>query len=268
MFVALFASMLGIVCGLGLFAAFRVNHDPFARMASGGPRLQLSVDGPLVGAASDAAPTATPFGARFAVNLPQARPVAAPVVLADSGPPASSATNDSAAPASAGDTGPIAAATPPTDNPDSANEAPPTSAGEALAPGVEAVRSVAAVTSPIDPAPEVNAQEQDSAPDAKSDAAGARPSATAAPHLRHAGTRRAGLRLKPKAERRRKLAVIRRRPPAPVSNATAPQNPVWPQAVQPTPDATARLARRRPSGLQNPNGSAVTTFAGYDSTPR
>ena len=42
MVVAILAAITGISCGLGLFAAFRVNHEPLARLAEGSPRLALN----------------------------------------------------------------------------------------------------------------------------------------------------------------------------------------------------------------------------------
>ena len=42
--VAVLASIVGISCGLGLFAAFRVNHEPLARLSNGKPSLQLAFD--------------------------------------------------------------------------------------------------------------------------------------------------------------------------------------------------------------------------------
>ena len=42
MVVAVLAAIAGIGCGLGLFATFRVNHEPLARLAEGGPPMQLA----------------------------------------------------------------------------------------------------------------------------------------------------------------------------------------------------------------------------------
>jgi hypothetical protein len=54
MVVAILAAIAGIGCGLGLFATFRVNHEPLARLAEGGPPMQLAfVD---LGHGSDARP--------------------------------------------------------------------------------------------------------------------------------------------------------------------------------------------------------------------
>jgi hypothetical protein len=44
MIVAILAAIAGISCGLGLFATFRVNHEPLARLAEGSPPMQLAFD--------------------------------------------------------------------------------------------------------------------------------------------------------------------------------------------------------------------------------
>jgi hypothetical protein len=49
MVVAILAAITGIGCGLGLFATFRVNHEPLARLAEGSPPLQLAVDNRALG---------------------------------------------------------------------------------------------------------------------------------------------------------------------------------------------------------------------------
>jgi hypothetical protein len=66
---AFLASVIGISCGLGLFAAFRVNREPFAQVANGAAPLQLV----LAASASIVAADRTdrlevPFGVRFQVN--------------------------------------------------------------------------------------------------------------------------------------------------------------------------------------------------------
>jgi hypothetical protein len=43
MAVAILAAIAGIGCGLGLFATFRVNHEPLTRLAEGSPPLQLGL---------------------------------------------------------------------------------------------------------------------------------------------------------------------------------------------------------------------------------
>lgn len=49
MIVAILAAIAGIGCGLGLFATFRVNHEPLARLAEASPPLQLAVDNLALG---------------------------------------------------------------------------------------------------------------------------------------------------------------------------------------------------------------------------
>jgi hypothetical protein len=44
MAVTVLAAILGISCGLGLFATFRVNHEPLARLSDGGVSLQLALE--------------------------------------------------------------------------------------------------------------------------------------------------------------------------------------------------------------------------------
>jgi hypothetical protein len=70
--VAIMASILGISCGLGVFAAFHVNRDPILLSPSGTPPL-------LVSNATPTAPsepgTAEPFATRVTVAVPPA-PVA------------------------------------------------------------------------------------------------------------------------------------------------------------------------------------------------
>jgi hypothetical protein len=74
MIVAMFASIVAIGCGLGMFAAFRVNHEPLARLQSGSPPLQLVFGNGAPAAISDAA--MAPFGVRFQLNAPVAMPAA------------------------------------------------------------------------------------------------------------------------------------------------------------------------------------------------
>ena len=62
--VAVLAAIAGITCGLGLFATFRVNHEPLARFSEGGPPLQLAFDNLAPG--PDAA---LPMPARYPLNV-------------------------------------------------------------------------------------------------------------------------------------------------------------------------------------------------------
>jgi hypothetical protein len=74
MIVAMFASIFAISCGLGVFAAFRLNHEPFARLASGSPPLQLASDNAATARATEAA--AASFGDRFRLATPRSNATA------------------------------------------------------------------------------------------------------------------------------------------------------------------------------------------------
>jgi hypothetical protein len=92
--VAMLASMASICCCLGVFAAFRVNHEPFTRSQSSNPPLQLVFGNGAPAVATDAA--VAPFGVRFALNVPPAtRPIPTPA-------PANHPTADILAPDAAG----------------------------------------------------------------------------------------------------------------------------------------------------------------------
>jgi hypothetical protein len=76
MVVAILAAIAGIGSGLGLFATFRVNHEPLARLAEGSAPLQLAFDNLALG--SDAR---APLEARLPVN-DAAKAISVPVIIA------------------------------------------------------------------------------------------------------------------------------------------------------------------------------------------
>jgi len=80
MIVAILAAIAGIGCGLGLFATFRVNHEPLARLAEGSPPLQLAFDNRALGSDARAA-----VEVRLPVNS-AVKPVSAPVIIAAPSP--------------------------------------------------------------------------------------------------------------------------------------------------------------------------------------
>jgi hypothetical protein len=93
--VAVLAAIAGISCGLGLFATFRVNHEPLARLSEGGPPLQLALDRPLP--RLEASP---PPAVRYPLSAPIV--IAAPVVAEPpSGVAADPGSTIAAVPASA-----------------------------------------------------------------------------------------------------------------------------------------------------------------------
>jgi hypothetical protein len=66
---AFLASVIGISCGLGLFAAFRVNREPFALVANGAAPLRLVLAAPASIVATDRTDRlGVAFGVRFQVN--------------------------------------------------------------------------------------------------------------------------------------------------------------------------------------------------------
>ncbi|MGB3743002.1 MAG: hypothetical protein WBD11_00485 [Xanthobacteraceae bacterium] len=73
--VAVLAAIAGIACGLGLFATFRVNHEPLARFAEGGPPLQLAFD-----KLAPVPDTAAPVAARYPLDG-AAKPLSAPILI-------------------------------------------------------------------------------------------------------------------------------------------------------------------------------------------
>ncbi len=96
MIVAILAAIAGIGCGLGLFATFRVNHEPLARLAEGSPPLQLAVDNLAFGSQTQA-----PLQARLpvsgAANLISV-PTTIPTPSAAAYPAADAAPNPAPAP--------------------------------------------------------------------------------------------------------------------------------------------------------------------------
>jgi hypothetical protein len=85
--VAVLAAVAGIGCGLGLFATFRVHHEPLTRLSDGGPPLQLALDHPYF------APDGTPPGAARAPLSGASAAIPAPVFI----PPGPVADSDVAA---------------------------------------------------------------------------------------------------------------------------------------------------------------------------
>ena len=100
MVVAILAALAGIGCGLGLFATFRVNHEPLARLAEGSPPLQLAFDNRALD--SDAR---APLEARLPVNgVPNV--ISVPVIIATPTPaPSPAAEQADADSAIVGDSG-------------------------------------------------------------------------------------------------------------------------------------------------------------------
>ena len=67
MIAAMVASMVALSCGFGVFAAFRVNHEPLVRLPPVTAPLQLIAGN----SASVAVAAAEPFDRRLQTNPPQ-----------------------------------------------------------------------------------------------------------------------------------------------------------------------------------------------------
>src|ERR1700734_1806344 len=66
MIAAVVASVVALICGFALFAAFRVNHEPLSRPATGPAPLQLAAGNPIPSVGPPA--PADSFGNRFPLN--------------------------------------------------------------------------------------------------------------------------------------------------------------------------------------------------------
>ena len=66
MIAAVVASVVALSCGFALFAAFRVNHEPLSRLATGAAPLQLAAGNPMPSVGPPA--PANSFGNRFPLN--------------------------------------------------------------------------------------------------------------------------------------------------------------------------------------------------------
>ena len=102
MIAATLASVVALICGFGLFAMFRVSHEPFVRLAVATAPLQLVADNAATSPVVFA--SAAPFGYRVQINIaPNAAmaadapaPASEPRLEADAAPAA--APPDAAAP--------------------------------------------------------------------------------------------------------------------------------------------------------------------------
>jgi hypothetical protein len=69
MIAAMVASVVALSCGFGVFAAFRVNHEPLVRLPRATAPLQLLADNTIT--ASVVVAAARPFDHRFQISQPQ-----------------------------------------------------------------------------------------------------------------------------------------------------------------------------------------------------
>ena len=138
LFGALFASVVALSCGFGLFATFRVNHEPLSRLPAGTAPVQFvanEVAGPRAG-------WGTPFDGQSRLNGPQRGEIAAdaPAVT-----PAGQASLESTSTGTAAAIKPVAAATPVIETAAPSAIAQP---AVVIEPAVTATTAVAAVPAP------------------------------------------------------------------------------------------------------------------------
>jgi len=275
--VAMLASVVAVSCGLGVFAAFRVNHQPFTRLQSADPPLQLVFGSGAPAPAKDV--SAAPFGVRFLLNVPvavpetisvvsiQRQPVAAPdavVPAAESQPAAdssSSATVETPAPTAAVSADQEAPPQAPQASQQAAKEIEPAVGQETMPDNKNGGDGDIALTSPPDQMPAV---------------APAVPDTNAAPDENKTSVTPSGKSTAKAAAKRRVVRRFRRTQPADAAQSAAQSFALTP-AYQAVPDATAqRVVRRRvvvkrhrsankaaaeaPAGIQaTANGPALAT---------
>ena len=195
MIVTVLAAILGIGCGLGLFATFRVNHEPLAlaRLSNGGVPLQLAWE------KAEPAPKPSPWGVGYPVNG-EAKPIAARVLPSQPAPadmhatePALAAAATAASDRTSGETAvPIAskaeskpegAVVAAADSPDPPVPAPePRPAAAEIAPDAETTPTAEAASTPqTAPVPEAAPAAETAPIDATAPAAQITPAAEAGP---------------------------------------------------------------------------------------
>jgi hypothetical protein len=180
MVAAVVASVVALSCGFGVFAAFRVNHEPLGRLQAGDPR--FVVDNAVT-------PAILPAAAKFGSGLqsseqPAAQPIADVAVSPTTEPEQ-----------------PVAAQQSPPQNASLPIPQSPTSGTDQTAPSASTVDSTAALptVAALPPGDQTQPGER-AAPEMQV-------AATAAPKLQRRVERKIGRRL---AARRRKAATARR----------------------------------------------------------
>jgi hypothetical protein len=274
--VAMLASIVAVSCGLGVFAAFRVNHQPFTRLQSADPPLQLVFGSGAPAPVKDV--SAAPFGVRFLLNAPVAVPE---TVAAVSIQPAPATAPDAAVPATEPE--PAAATDPP---PSATMETPapvaavssdqevPQQASQQAAKEIEPAAEPAtapdsksgaadsvALTSPPDQTPTVVS----ALPDTHAAAADNKTSAT--PSVKPAAKAAAKSSRKEAERRVVKVRRFRRAQPAPVAQSPMQSFALTP-AYQAAPDGTApQVVRRGLVKRHHPANKAAAQAPAGNQTP-
>jgi hypothetical protein len=253
--VAMLASVVAVSCGLGVFAAFRVNHQPFTRLQSADPPLQLVFGSGAPAPVRDV--SAAPFGVRFLLNAPVDVPETAPVVsiqpepaaVADpavpASPPEAAAGTDSASAVTA--EAPAAPVSPDQDDPQQASQqsAKEIEPAPGQATGQSTGQETGQETTPDDKAGGAGDVALASPPDQMpaADPAVQDTVQPAASQRRIARSRKPSVRATPKAApERRVVRHFRRARPAAAAPSAAPSFALTPasQAFQPAPQVVRR----------------------------
>jgi hypothetical protein len=156
MVVAILAAIAGIGCGLGLFATFRVNHEPLVRLAEGSPPLQLAFADLALGSNTVlGSNTRAPLQARLPVSG-AAMVISVPVIVPTPGPAAEQAEGDAVP---AGDSG-VEQAAVGTGAADQSEQSNTASLAAAVAPEQSSVTPEATAAAPNEQAAIAAAQDQ------------------------------------------------------------------------------------------------------------
>ena len=223
---AVVASVVALSCGFGLFATFRVNHEPLSRLATGAAPLQLAAGNPIPSAMPPA--SADSFGNRFPPNQGDITGASTEAT------PPQPAHDDSVEPPSIS-----TAATAPDTN--AAEPEPPAPEQPAVAQAPEPKQDEAAVTPSEPPA--------SGPPPAPSDTAVAQPPAEQA-----APTERANQETNPETKPDTATTAAAEPPPAEIHHKPAHRHRL---AAKPQPARQARAPApvpfgRQPSGIGGP----------------
>jgi hypothetical protein len=237
------ASVVALSCGFGLFATFRVNHEPLSRLATGAAPLQLAAGNPIPSAMPPA--SADSFGNRFPPNQGDITGASTEAT------PPQPAHDDSVEPPSIS-----TAATAPDTN--AAEPEPPAPEQPAVAQAAEPKQDEAAVTPSEPPAsePPASGPPASEPPPAPSDTAAAEPppAEQASPAEPAAPTEQANQETNPAAKPDTATTAAAEPPPAEVHHKPAHRHRL---AAKPQPARQARAPApvpfgRQPSGIGGP----------------
>src|SRR5215471_12546452 len=254
MVVAILAAIAGISCGLGLFATFRVNHEPLARLAEGSPPLQLALNNRALGLEAGASLEARLPGKDAAKLISVPAIIATPTREPNPGPSSAPSPAPSSASSSA---------------PSSAPSRTPSPAPETVAPGQQEAAvpnqqpAAAATAAPAEQTATINAVAPDQRPAAKPKKTGESKAAKPAAKV----TRSAPARRVAKTVRaRRTVARVVAQPTYQYSQPAYAQ-PIYAQPSYTWADGTAQAAQPVKRVQIKRHGTARKATPAAQSTP-